>query len=184
MIKKVLIAFCIGLMVMAGLDAKADTTATSGSNASAGANSGSEAVNAGNDQRITFEGSKQPSKVSVKNVPSMVAPGLTSSFNDVCAGSVSGSAGIMGFGGSAGKTYEFETCVRRMNAIFFANLGMKEVAKEIMCGDQEVYEAINAVAAQGDTGVRACMLLPSTGASGDLGGTRQVKRKTADEAKK
>ena len=70
-----------------------------------------------------------------------VAPGLSSSFNDVCMGSTSMGAGFSGGSIALGTTWEDPDCVRRLNAREIRNMGDAQVAKEIMCGNEDVRAA-------------------------------------------
>jgi hypothetical protein len=74
-----------------------------------------------------------------------VAPGLSSSFNDVCMGSTSMGAGFSGGSIALGTTWEDSDCVRRLNAREIRNMGDAQVAKEIMCGNADVRAAFKRV---------------------------------------
>ena len=78
-------------------------------------------------------------------VPDVIAPGLTST-NGTCLGSFSAGVGISGVGVSGGKTILDEGCDRRYNAARMHDFGYSEIALEIMCADEEVYEAAMRVA--------------------------------------
>lgn len=72
---------------------------------------------------------------TVKNVPSVSGPALTSS-NDTCMGAVSGSANGPGFGISLGKSYVDENCKMLKNSRELWNMGMKAAALALMCTDE------------------------------------------------
>jgi len=78
---------------------------------------------------------------TLKNVPPIYAPSLTSSMSEVCLGSASGGVAGPGFGVSLGKTVVDDGCERRLDASVMARLGMKEVAFNIMCEDPRVAKA-------------------------------------------
>ena len=107
------------------------------------------ASNNGNNQSITIEASKQLERTethisgtqTVKNVPSVSGPPLTTS-NDTCMGSASGSANGPGFGLSLGKTYTDVNCVRLKNSRELWNMGMKAAALALMCMDKDNREAL------------------------------------------
>ena len=62
---------------------------------------------------------------------------------------------MLGVGVSGGSTWKDEECVRRLNAKAVAEvLGDREAAKEIMCGNQEVFAAFVTLG-------RPCRLPPS-----------------------
>ncbi len=83
---------------------------------------------------------------TLKNVPQVYAPGLTSSLSEVCLGSASGGVAGPGFGVSLGKTVVDDGCERRLDASVMARLGMKEVAFNIMCEDPRVAKATKGTA--------------------------------------
>jgi hypothetical protein len=80
-----------------------------------------------------------------KAVGMAVAPGLSSSFNDVCLGSTSMGAGFSGGSIALGTTWEDPDCIRRLNAREIRNMGDAQVAKEIMCGNADVRAAFKRV---------------------------------------
>lgn len=71
---------------------------------------------------------------TIKNVPSISAPALTSS-NDTCAVSDSGSIAIAGLGLGGGHTSTDANCVMLKNAREMWNMGMKSAALALMCTD-------------------------------------------------
>lgn len=109
------------------------------------------AVNAGNnqsvevnantyipaEQTIRYEGS-----YTVKNVPSMDAPNITSS-NDTCMGSASGSVAGPGFGVAVGSTFTDANCIMLKNARELWNMGMRAAALAHMCSDPEVAKSLD-----------------------------------------
>lgn len=70
-----------------------------------------------------------------------VAPALTSSFSETCLGSTSFSAGFAGGAFSGGTTHVDADCVRRLNAREIRALGDGIVAKEVLCGNDDVRAA-------------------------------------------
>jgi hypothetical protein len=143
-----------------------DTTSTSGSQSTSGAVSVSEshggnattgpssatattgaatatanpnASNAGNAQSITLN-SVNPD--SIRTVPQVYAPALTTTLTETCMGSTSGGASWLGGGFSLGSTWRDSACVRRLNARELAQtLGDREAARAVMCGDPDVADA-------------------------------------------
>lgn len=77
---------------------------------------------------------------TLKNVPSMGAPGLTTTLTETCMGSSSGGLVVAGFGGSLGSTWTDKECVNRLNAREVRTLGSDGAlaAKEIMCSNEVV----------------------------------------------
>ncbi len=74
------------------------------------------------------------------HVPTMFIPNLTTS-NGTCMGSFSSGLTVSGFGGGIGKTYTSGECNARFNANQMNALGAKQVAFEIMCSLDSVYDA-------------------------------------------
>lgn len=78
---------------------------------------------------------------TIKNVPSMNAPPLTSS-NDTCMGSVSGGVAVAGLGLSGGSTYTDEHCKRIKMSRELWNKGMKAASLAMDCMDPAAREAL------------------------------------------
>lgn len=109
------------------------------------ANSGAQSNNMGNAQTIKnygADGVRYSGGYSINGMPVITSPSLTTTLQDTCMGSTSGGVSIMGFGMSGGSTWKDEECIRRLNAKAVAEvLGDREAAKEILCGNQEVFAA-------------------------------------------
>lgn len=126
------------------------TTVTSGSDAQATNNGNTQSIvftSPGQTQTtVTYQGGTTTSintsgTTTVKNVPSVNGPPLTSS-NDTCMGSVSGSLNVAGFGGGFGTTYKDANCVMLKNSRELWNMGMRGAALARMCMDAENREAL------------------------------------------
>lgn len=78
---------------------------------------------------------------SVRNVPAVSAPALTTTLTETCMGSSSMGASMVGFGFSFGTTWRDSACVRRLDAREVNSLGYKLAAKELMCESDQVREA-------------------------------------------
>lgn len=112
-----------------------------------GGGGGGAAINAGNNQYVIFNSpEEQRSYVeyggtqTLKNVPSVGGPPLTTS-NDTCMGSSSGSVNVAGFGGSYGTTWTDENCVMLKNSREMWNMGFRAAALARMCMDSMNREA-------------------------------------------
>lgn len=168
---KKVITFAI-VAVMFGTPAFADTTATSttGSASAAEASATNTAdssnnANVGNisqpitvniDQSVTEpEGGtrslntsqitqdiKYSGEYSLKSVPNVSAPALTTTLTETCMGSTSAGAGWVGFGFSFGTTWRDSACVRRLDARQLSSLGYNLGAKELMCDSDKVRAAL------------------------------------------
>lgn len=86
--------------------------------------------------RVEYSGT-----TTVKNVPSMNAPPLTSS-NDTCMGSWSAGVAVAGFGASGGNTYTDEHCKRIKMSRELWNKGMKAASLALDCMDRDAREAL------------------------------------------
>ena len=105
----------------------------------AAAVSGSAAVvnfNTPEKQQIEYSGTQ-----TLKNVPAVMAPSLTSS-NDTCMGSTSGGVAVAGFGLSLGSTWSDKNCLMLKNSRELWNMGMKAAAMARMCMDDLNKEAL------------------------------------------
>lgn len=115
--------------------------AFAGPDAESASMAASNAMNAGNEQNITFEGTNIPSTQTIKNVPSIGGPALTSS-NDTCMGSTSGGVAVAGFGFSLGSTWTDKNCKMLKNSRELWNMGMRAASMARMCMDAENKEAL------------------------------------------
>lgn len=132
-----------------GGSAASQATAAGGTaNAQTGAstsNASNAASNAGNSQNITFN-STVPDHQTVKTVPQVYAPALTTTLTETCMGSTTAGGSGVGFGVTLGTTWNDEQCVRRLNARELAQtLGDRDAARALMCQDKNVAAAYLAV---------------------------------------
>lgn len=106
--------------------------------------------NAGNQssaQNITFSPASSSQYLeyggtqTIKNVPSVAGPNLTTS-NDTCMGSSSGSVNGPGFGLSMGSTWSDTNCKLLKNSRELWNMGMKAAAMALMCTDTANRDAL------------------------------------------
>jgi hypothetical protein len=79
---------------------------------------------------------------SVRTVPSVYSPALTTTLTETCMGSTTAGGSWLGGGISLGSTWEDKSCKRRLNARELAQtLGDREAARAVMCGDADVADA-------------------------------------------
>lgn len=152
-----------------------ESQAVSGSASQAQSASGAVASTGSNEGVTLTNTFNSPAEVStrasgtttVKNVPTVYAPALTTTLTETCMGSSTVGGAGAGFGLSIGSTWKDEECIRRLHAREIVAIGEKDVAKEIMCGSPIVAEAYAAVG-------RPCRVKvsPNTG----LGGVVDVPR--------
>lgn len=115
-------------------------TGPSTANATTGA---ATSTNDGNEQNITFN-STNPD--SIKTVPQVYAPALTTTLSETCMGSSSGGASGLGWGVTLGSSWRDDECVRRLTARELAQtLGDQEAARAVLCGSLDVYDAYERV---------------------------------------
>jgi hypothetical protein len=108
----------------------------------AGATSGSNSTSLGlqgNQQVINYN---DPASQTIKNVPNVYAPGLAAAGSEVCLGSASAGGAAAGFGLTLGGTLVDRECQLRLNARTLAILGYPGAARETMCLDPDVRQAM------------------------------------------
>ncbi|WP_050463299.1 hypothetical protein [Herbaspirillum autotrophicum] len=99
--------------------------------------SGTSAAAAGNTQGVDYSGS-----YTVKTVPNMVAPSLTTTLSDTCMGSSSFGLSVVGFGATGGTTMVDQACVRRLDSREFRAMGMNDVALALLCQSESNRKAV------------------------------------------
>ena len=154
--KQILAIIATTILSFSALAGDSEYTKTSGVNADATAVAGSasQASNAGNTQVINFNdpnGSRDLTRsindvhysgeYTVKNVPNVYSPPLTTS-NDTCMGSSSVGASGVGFGLSIGSTWTDKNCTMLKNSRELWNMGMKAAAFARLCMDDDNKEAL------------------------------------------
>ncbi len=106
----------------------------------------------GNSTVVTFEGTTIPTHTTatiegtqtLKNVPAVYAPSLTTTLTETCMGSTSGGLAVAGFGISGGGTWVDVECVNRLNARDVKALqvpGAALASKEVLCANAVVRQA-------------------------------------------
>lgn len=98
------------------------------------------ASNAGNSQSMTYNEAEQPSRLSIRTVPTAIAPDAYPSAPCRVSGSAGGSwlGGGISFGGSK-MDHE---CDKRETARSFALLGQYEAALRILCSTRAARESL------------------------------------------
>jgi hypothetical protein len=116
-------------------------TATSTANGISSSTAGSLSGTSANYQGLSVI-STDPANQTVKNVPNIYAPGLAAAGSEVCLGSISAGGAAAGFGLTIGGTYNDRGCQLRLNARTLAVLGYPAAARETMCLDPDVRQAM------------------------------------------
>ena len=86
--------------------------------------------------------SSVPADQTVKNVPSVFAPGLAAAGLETCLGSVSGGGAFLGTGLSFGTTIPDPGCAARLDARTLWSMGLKKAAVARLCLNSEIYHAM------------------------------------------
>jgi hypothetical protein len=85
---------------------------------------------------------------TIKNVPSMVAPGLTAAGLETCLGSASGGVSAVGFGISGGSTYKDEDCTARLDSRTLFAMGLKSAAVARLCQRADIWRSMPDICAR------------------------------------
>src|SRR5215210_2514362 len=83
-----------------------------------------------------------PADQTVRNVPSIVAPGLAAAGLETCLGSVSGGGAFVGTGFSFGTTIPDPGCAARLDARTLWSMGLKKAAVARLCLNGDIYRAM------------------------------------------
>src|SRR3954466_11807335 len=83
-----------------------------------------------------------PADQTIKNVPSIVAPGLSAAGLETCLGSVSGGGAFVGAGFSYGTTRPDPGCAARLDARTLWSMGLKKAAVARLCLNGDIYRAM------------------------------------------
>jgi hypothetical protein len=86
--------------------------------------------------------SSVPSDQTVRNVPGVVAPGLTAAGLETCLGSVSGGGAFVGTGFSFGTTIPDPGCAARLDARTLWSFGLKKAAVARLCLNPDINRAM------------------------------------------
>jgi len=86
--------------------------------------------------------SSVPAVQTIKNVPSIVAPGLGAAGLETCLGSVSGGGAFVGTGFSFGTTIPDPACAARLDARTLWSFGLKKAAVARLCLNPDINRAM------------------------------------------
>jgi len=96
-------------------------------------------------QATITSNSTVPADQTVKNVPSVFAPGLAAAGLETCLGSVSGGGAFLGTGLSFGTTIPDPGCAARLDARTLWSFGLKKAAVARLCLNGDIYRAMREV---------------------------------------
>ncbi len=102
----------------------------------------SQAVSGQGGSATITSNSSVPSDQTVKNVPSVFAPGLAAAGLETCLGSVSGGGAFLGTGLSFGTTVPDPGCAARLDARTLWSMGLKKAAVARLCLNGDIYRAM------------------------------------------
>ncbi len=140
--KRLLLAAIVSMAASAPAWAQSSSTGVgvSGSKSSSQAISGQGGTGVGLATITT--NSTVPADQTVKNVPSIGAPGLAAAGLETCLGSVSGGGAFLGTGLSFGTTIPDSGCAARLDARTLWSMGLKKAAVARLCLNGDVYRAM------------------------------------------
>ena len=104
--------------------------------------SGSQAISGQGGSARIISNSTVPADQTVKNVPSVFAPGLTAAGLETCLGSVSGGGAFVGTGFSFGTSIPDPSCAARLDARTLWSMGLKKAAVARLCLNGDIYRAM------------------------------------------
>jgi hypothetical protein len=102
----------------------------------------------GNPSATITTNSSVPADQTVRNVPSVFAPGLAAAGLETCLGSVSGGGAFVGTGFSFGTTIPDPGCAARLDARTLWSMGLKKAAVARLCLNGDIYRAMPEVCVQ------------------------------------
>src|ERR1700682_6028366 len=104
--------------------------------------SSSQAISGQGGSARIISNSTVPADQTVKNVPSVVAPGLAAAGLETCLGSVSGGGAFVGTGFSCGTTIPDPGCAARLDARTLWSMGLKKAAVARLCLNGDIYRSM------------------------------------------
>jgi hypothetical protein len=139
-------------LLLAAIGAMAATTPAWAQSSAATGNGVGVAGSTSTSQAISGQGgvgiaaitsnSSVPDKQTIKNVPSVFAPGLSAAGLETCLGSVSAGGAFVGTGISFGTTVPDPACAARLDARTLWSMGLKKAAVARLCLNGDIYRAM------------------------------------------
>ena len=110
----------------------------------AGSTSSSQAISGQGGTGIASitSNSSVPANQTIKNVPSVFAPGLSAAGLETCLGSVSAGGAFVGTGISFGSTVPDPACAARLDARTLWSMGLKKAAVARLCLNSDIYRSM------------------------------------------
>jgi hypothetical protein len=141
--KRLLLAAIVAMAASGPAWAQSSTATGTGQSTSS-----SQAISGQGGTATLTSNSTVPAKQTVKNVPSVIAPGLTAAGLETCLGSVSGGGSIVGTGFMFGATIPDPGCAARLDARTLWSMGLKKAAVARLCLNGDIYRAMPEVCDQ------------------------------------
>ena len=85
---------------------------------------------------------------TLRNVPSVFAPGLTAAGLETCLGSISAGASVVGVGATFGTTIPDPSCSARLDARTLWSMGLRRAAIARLCLTNDIYRSMPEVCNQ------------------------------------
>jgi hypothetical protein len=121
----------IGTGIAKSSSASKSTAVAISGQGGAGGNGGN--VNIAGNPAATISTVNNEGTQTIKNVPSVFAPGLAAAGLETCLGSVSGGGSFVGTGFSFGSTIPDPGCAARLDARTLWSMGLKKAAVARLC---------------------------------------------------
>ena len=144
--KRLLLAAIVAMAASGPAWAQSSTTTGTGVGIARSTSSSHATSGQGGSATITSN-STVPADQTVKNVPSVFAPGLAAAGLETCLGSVSGGGAFVGTGFSFGTSIPDPSCAARLDARTLWSMGLKKAAVARLCLNGDIYRAMPDVCA-------------------------------------
>ena len=144
--KRLLLAAIVAMAASGPAWAQSSTTTGTGVGIGRSISSSHATSGQGGSATITSN-SIVPADQTVKNVPSVFAPGLAAAGLETCLGSVSGGGALVGTGFSFGTSIPDPSCAARLDARTLWSMGLKKAAVARLCLNGDIYRAMPDVCA-------------------------------------
>jgi hypothetical protein len=144
--ERLLLAAIVAMAASGPAWAKSSTATATGVGIARSTSSSQAISGQGGSARI-ISNSTVPADQTVKNVPSVFAPGLAAAGLETCLGSVSGGGAFVGTGFSFGTSIPDPSCAARLDARTLWSMGLKKAAVARLCLNGDIYRAMPDVCA-------------------------------------
>jgi hypothetical protein len=140
--KRLLSAAIVAMAASGSAWAQSSTTGTGTGVGVARSLSSSQAISGQGGSATIISNSTVPADQTVRNVPSVFAPGLSAAGLETCLGSISGGGAFVGTGFSFGTSIPDPGCAARLDARTLWSMGLKKAAVARLCLNPEIHRAM------------------------------------------